>query len=526
MNGKADRIRRTHASAESSQALKGRELRSFRPFPASTEPSPLEHSLGEIALLPATGGPAPVFQANPNRAEIVPDNQVPGMTIQARLMIGAPGDEFEQEADRVATQVVRQIHEPEPRASVREQAVQREEIQGKDHQVKSRPMSVNAPSSVITRSAPPHLESSIHQARGGGQPLPNPIRVPMEQAFGADFSGVRIHADAGSDELARSIQAEAFTTGRDVYFRQAAYEPRSRGGQELLADELNHVVQQLPHDQKHLEDDQSSAESIPRDLVDQGGGGQPPPQAVRVKMERLFNTSFADVRVHVGHEASSIGALAFTHGTDLYFAPGQYNPQSTQGQQLLGHELTHVVQQRAGRVRNPLGTGVAVVQDPALEAEAERMGDAGGRRASGRGPGQDGIGRSCRSRRHRCGFPRRSCRPPQLPAHRRHGGGRQVGEVMVHARDKASVEVTDLGVDPAHREHGIGKMLLASAVAHGPAIRQVQGNPGGAGQRQRAPHAMVQGHGLHANRREPVRLSAIGGVDCPCAFRDTNPRCG
>ena len=60
--------------------------------------------------------------------------------------------------------------------------------------------------------------------------------------------------------------------------------------------------------------------------------------------------------------------------TDLYFAPGQYNPQTSQGQQLLGHELTHVVQQRAGRVRNPLGSGVAVVQDPALEAEAERMG--------------------------------------------------------------------------------------------------------------------------------------------------------
>ena len=91
-------------------------------------------------------------------------------------------------------------------------------------------------------------------------------------------------------------------------------------------------------------------------------------------MEAFFNTSFADVRVHVGPEAPSIGALAFTHGTDLYFAPGQYNPQSPQGQQLLGHELTHVVQQRAGRVRNPLGTGVAVVQDPALEAEADRMG--------------------------------------------------------------------------------------------------------------------------------------------------------
>jgi hypothetical protein len=84
------------------------------------------------------------------------------------------------------------------------------------------------------------------------------------------------------------------------------------------------------------------------------GSGQPLPEPIQRKMESFFNASFADVRIHVGHEAPSIGALAFTHGTDLYFAPGQYNPQSTQGQQLLGHELTHVVQQLAGRVRNPL----------------------------------------------------------------------------------------------------------------------------------------------------------------------------
>ena len=104
------------------------------------------------------------------------------------------------------------------------------------------------------------------------------------------------------------------------------------------------------------------------------GSGQPLPEPVQKKMEAFFNTNFADVRIHVGPEASSIGALAFTHGTDLYFAPGQYNPQTNGGQQLLGHELTHVVQQRADRVPNPLGTVVAVVQVPALEAEAERVG--------------------------------------------------------------------------------------------------------------------------------------------------------
>lgn len=101
--------------------------------------------------------------------------------------------------------------------------------------------------------------------------------------------------------------------------------------------------------------------------------GERLPAVVQQKMEALFNTSFADVRVHVGPEAAAIGALAFTSGQSLYFAPGQYNPAMPHGQKLIAHELTHVVQQREGRVRNPFGSGVAVVQDLCLEAEAERM---------------------------------------------------------------------------------------------------------------------------------------------------------
>jgi hypothetical protein len=103
-------------------------------------------------------------------------------------------------------------------------------------------------------------------------------------------------------------------------------------------------------------------------------GGQPLPVNVRQKMESFFGASFSDVRVHVGPQASAIGALAFTQGSHIHFAPGQYNPSSPQGQQVLGHELAHVVQQRAGRVRNPYGTGVAVVQDRHLESEADQMG--------------------------------------------------------------------------------------------------------------------------------------------------------
>ncbi|MFM2045320.1 MAG: hypothetical protein RLY86_3896 [Pseudomonadota bacterium] len=103
-------------------------------------------------------------------------------------------------------------------------------------------------------------------------------------------------------------------------------------------------------------------------------GGKPLPPSILAKMEAAFGTDFSAVRIHEGPQAARIGALAFTTGTDIYFAPGRYQPETLQGQQLLGHELTHVVQQRQGRVRAPSGSGLSVVQDAMLEAEADRMG--------------------------------------------------------------------------------------------------------------------------------------------------------
>jgi hypothetical protein len=104
------------------------------------------------------------------------------------------------------------------------------------------------------------------------------------------------------------------------------------------------------------------------------GPGRPLPHPVRHRMEAALGADFSAVRVHVGPQAGRIGAVAFTTGTDIYFAPGRYQPETAQGLQLLGHELAHVVQQRQGRVRNPAGSGVAVVRDRELEAEADRLG--------------------------------------------------------------------------------------------------------------------------------------------------------
>jgi len=116
------------------------------------------------------------------------------------------------------------------------------------------------------------------------------------------------------------------------------------------------------------------AARLPDGMSLPSGGGAPLPDPVRQKMESFFKADFSGVRIHVGPQAPAIGAIAFTIGSQIFFAPGQYQPGSPNGQALLGHELTHVVQQRAGRVRNPFGGGIAVVQDHMLEREADEMG--------------------------------------------------------------------------------------------------------------------------------------------------------
>ncbi len=88
------------------------------------------------------------------------------------------------------------------------------------------------------------VESRISAKSGSGQTIPDVHRDLFESSMGHDFSGVNIHADAESDSLNKELGARAFTTGSDIFFRQGEYDPASSGGQELLAHELTHVVQQ------------------------------------------------------------------------------------------------------------------------------------------------------------------------------------------------------------------------------------------------------------------------------------------
>ncbi len=88
------------------------------------------------------------------------------------------------------------------------------------------------------------FEKELSTERGGGKPLDGGLADKMGGAMGADFSNVRIHEGSKADNLNQAVQAKAFTTGSDIFFKQGEYNPSSTDGQKLLAHELTHTVQQ------------------------------------------------------------------------------------------------------------------------------------------------------------------------------------------------------------------------------------------------------------------------------------------
>lgn len=111
------------------------------------------------------------------------------------------------------------------------------------------------------------------------------------------------------------------------------------------------------------------------------GGGERLPEGVRVQMSRSLGADFSGVRVHRDSAAApALGAVAFAQGADVHFAPGAYRPDTASGLHTIGHELTHVVQQRQGRVASTQqAMGLDINADPALEREADVLGGAAAR---------------------------------------------------------------------------------------------------------------------------------------------------
>lgn len=280
----------------------------------------------EVAPKPVAKAPAAKTQTSffghtgeqqPFIAREADDHAFFQMPIQTKLTVGAPNSPAEEEADRMAEQVVQRLAQPEsvqrqcadcekeevkrqpeekelqekplvaqiqrhaapedldkenpavarkatPDEDLQEDKLQRQAEEEKDEQIAAKEMPEEdqkeqiaakpdtipdeKKDEVLTKSngeatVNPGIASRLSSSKGGGHPLSESVRSPMEQAFGADFSGVQIHTGTEAAQLSQDLQAQAFTHGQDVYFNAGKYQPETTEGKRLLGHELTHVVQ-------------------------------------------------------------------------------------------------------------------------------------------------------------------------------------------------------------------------------------------------------------------------------------------
>ena len=195
------------------------------------------------------------------------------LAFQAKLAVGGSEDPAEREADAVAAEVVSRI-------ARRDFSEDPEEVNRSPAERIRRRATVGSQGGPVDTDT----EQRIQARRGNGRALPPDVAEQMGAGFGADFSDVRLHTGAESAELNSRLQARAFTVGNDIFLGNDT-NIRSSEGQELLAHELTHTIQQAANSDVARRDgdaqDQSGAAEVtpagPLDVVaaaaSEGGAG-------------------------------------------------------------------------------------------------------------------------------------------------------------------------------------------------------------------------------------------------------------
>ncbi|WP_171649465.1 eCIS core domain-containing protein [Paenibacillus phytorum] len=210
------------------------------------------------------------------------------LTVQTKLTVGPVGDSYEQEADKVGKEVADHIAASESGGASKTD-VQRTESEGAGSEEEELQMK---PSS-----------EAIQRSEGGES---------EEEELQMKPSGETIQRSESGESEEEELQMK----------------PSDGGGFDAGA-------------------------SIESQIKSKQGSGSKMDDQIQAKMESAFKADFSKVNIHNNAESTklneSLGAEAFATGNDIFFREGRYNPESHQGQELLGHELTHVIQQRGGK---------------------------------------------------------------------------------------------------------------------------------------------------------------------------------
>lgn len=175
--------------------------------------------------------------------------------VQRKLVVGSSNDQFEQEADRVAEQVMRMPAEAHDNIAATLFGASNHGLQrkcacggtpgpaGECDVCRKKRLSLQRRAS--NGHKPADVPPIVHEVLSSpGQPLDSVTRAFMEPRLGYDFSQVRVHADHEASDSADAVRARAYTVGRDIVFAPREYVPSTVAGKQLLAHELAHVIQQ------------------------------------------------------------------------------------------------------------------------------------------------------------------------------------------------------------------------------------------------------------------------------------------
>jgi hypothetical protein len=177
-----------------------------------------------------------------------------GMLAQARMEVGRVNDPAEVEADAMALDFLRW-----QQSAGQQSAPAHEQISSGQTSRSSSNGTMETGGFAVGGD----VESDISRETGRGSGLDGSTRGQFEGFFGVDLGGVRLHADSKAAELSRSLGAEAFTVGSDVFFGEGRFAPGSSSGMGLLAHELTHVVQQSGSSMRRVDPNAASLSRSP-----------------------------------------------------------------------------------------------------------------------------------------------------------------------------------------------------------------------------------------------------------------------
>lgn len=275
--------------------------------------------------------------------------------VQPKLMVNASGSLVMRSEDAEEETVQRKEAEEEEtiqpklhgdgvmrqEAGEEEEAVQRKEADDEETIQPSAEKNTVCCKSIVQRSGrgpptPAHsqFQSQLQSSKGQGAPLNHSVLHSMQSKFGADFGSVRIHTNQTSAQLSRSINAQAFTHGSDIYFNHGKYNPHTSSGGHLLAHELTHTIQQgatsvhrkpsfvsSPFIQAKTEKQDLSSEPRPelkravlhaKSQVGKVNASQTGPDGLRVGAERLveyFKTAMGEEAILEGNQPYKTGSV-------------------------------------------------------------------------------------------------------------------------------------------------------------------------------------------------------------------------